>query len=67
MGQWKTLIILQEKYGNYDFEDMDPYQAYEYCQDENRFFIELTTNKENRLSQEEIFMALLGLLEINTN
>ena len=46
---------------------MDPYQAYEYCQDENRFFIELTTNKENRLSQEEIFMALLELLEINTN
>lgn len=61
------MIILLEKYGNYDFEDMDPYQAYEYCQDENRFFIELTTNKENRLSQEEIFMALLELLEINTN
>ena len=64
-GTMKNIDNITGEILNYDFEDMDPYQAYEYCQDENRFFIELTTNKENRLSQEEIFMAFLELLELN--
>ena len=64
-GQMKMIDNITGEIIDYEFEKMDPYQVYEYLQDENRLFIELTTNKENRLTREEIFMSFLELLELD--
>ena len=64
-GQMKTIDNITGEITDYPFEDMDPYQVYEYVKDENRIFIEVTTNKSNRLTENEIFESLLTLLEMN--
>ena len=38
----------------YPFEQMDPYQAVDVYENENNIIIEVTTNKNNKLSNEEI-------------
>ena len=62
-GEMRIVDNITGEIGNYDFENIDPYQTYEYCKDENKMFVELTTNKQGQLSEEEIVTALLELLE----
>lgn len=62
-GEMRIVDNITGEIGNYDFENIDPYQAYEYCKDENKMFVELTTNKKAELSDDEIFTALIELLE----
>ena len=42
----------------YPFEDMDPYQAIEPYQKDNKIILEITTNKMQRLSESEILDAI---------
>lgn len=42
----------------YPFEDMDPYQAIEPYQKDNKIILEITTNKMQRLSESEILDAV---------
>ena len=46
---------------NYDFENIDPYQVYEYVEDEDKVFIELTSNKNNKLDPKYIFESVKEL------
>ena len=42
----------------YPFEDMDPTQAIEPYQKDNKIILEITTNKMQRLSESEILDAI---------
>ena len=43
----------------YPFEDMDPYQVIEPYEIENAIILGVTSNKENRLSNEEILNTIV--------
>ena len=44
----------------YPFEQMDPYQTCEFYEKDNKKIFVTTTNKENKLSSEEILMAIFN-------
>lgn len=49
---------------DYNFEDMDKYQAYEYFSDSNRMILFLTENKNNLISDDEIIENALSVMNI---
>lgn len=62
-GEIKNIDNITGEIMNYDFENIDPYQAYEYIQDNDKIFIELSTNKKNKLTSKEIFEATIELIK----
>lgn len=47
---------------DYTFEDLDPYQTYEYFQDGDKEIIFMTENKNNQLEINEIIQSIIDLL-----
>lgn len=45
------------------FEDLNKYQTYTYCENENKMIIFITENKSNKLSDDEIFESIIELLK----
>lgn len=45
------------------FEELDKYQTYAYCQDEDKVVIFITENKSKALQNSEIFESVLALME----
>ena len=45
------------------FEELDKYQTYAYCQDEDKMVIFITENKSKALENSEIFESVLALME----
>lgn len=43
------------------YNDLEEYQTYEYFSDENRMIIFITENKDNKLTNDEIFESILSL------
>lgn len=46
-----------------EFEAMDPYATYEYCETDNKMVIFITTNQEKKVSEEEIIDSILELCQ----
>lgn len=44
------------------YNDLEEYQTYEYFSDENKMIIFITENKDNKLTNDEIFESILNLL-----
>ena len=44
----------------YPFEDMDPYQVVEPYQKENKIILEITTNKNQKLTEKEILETIIS-------
>ena len=44
----------------YPFEDMDPYQVVEPYQKENKIILEITTNKNKKLTEKEILETIIS-------
>ena len=45
------------------YEDLDPYQTYNYTEYEDKIIIDITTNKEGKLTNKEIMQSLIDLLK----
>lgn len=45
------------------FEELDKYQTYAYCQDEDKMVIFITENKSKALQNSEIFESVLELMK----
>lgn len=43
------------------YNDFDAYQTYDYCEDENKMIIFISENKENKLTNNEIFNSIIAL------
>ena len=44
-----------------EYEEMDPYQTYQYYEDDNQMLIFITTNKNGKLTNAEILESVLEL------
>ncbi len=62
-GEIKNIDNITGKLMNYDFENIDPYQIYEYVEDNNKVIIEVTTNKKGKLKPQKIFETVMLLLK----
>ena len=49
------------------YNELEQYQTYEYFKDEERMIIFITENKENKMTQNEIFESLLELINFDLN
>ena len=47
---------------NYDYEIMNPYQPYQYYQNENKIIMMITENIEGKLQDEEIIKSVIDLM-----
>lgn len=47
---------------DYNFEKMDEYQTYEYFEDNNKMIVFINENKNNQMSDKEIFESVINLL-----
>ena len=47
---------------NYHFENMDPYQTYEYFEDDDKMIIFITENTEKQMTSKEIIESVIELL-----
>ena len=45
------------------YEDLEPYQTYNYTKNENKYIIDITTNTKNKLDKKEIMNSLIDLLK----
>lgn len=46
------------------YNELEEYQTYEYFKDEERMIIFITENKENKMTNEEIFKSILDLMDL---
>lgn len=60
-----TCYIIDQMTGevvNYDYEIMNPYQPYQYYQNENKIIMMITENIEGKLQDEEIIKSVIDLM-----
>ncbi len=46
------------------YNELDAYQTYDYCKDENKMIIFVSENKYEKLTTDEIFMSLMNLFDL---
>lgn len=56
--------VVTGKIIEYRFNDLEPYQTYEYFEDNNKMIIFLSENKEKKLTEDEIFNSIIRLLDV---
>ena len=46
------------------YNELDRYQVYDYCKDEDKILIFISENKDKKLNEEEMFTSVIELLNI---
>ena len=47
------------------YNQLEPYQTYEYFEDEERMIIFITENKELKMTENEIIQSIVELVEVS--
>lgn len=46
------------------YNELDAYQTYDYCKNENKTIIFISENKDKKMSSDEIFLSVLSLMNM---